>query len=1365
MKKYFFLTGLFFVFQTISWSENINPLVSLAEKINNTVLSAPPMKTAPSIDGIIDADEWKEAVKISGCGWKEIQDPREFSLWMGYDESNLYFAVRSELPPGGKLLTKARLGLDVGNDDSVEFVILPPDERKQGPLQFGFFQMIVNSEGFVWGQHNEPGWGLSSGDWKPGITQKHALTENGFWEFEISIPLKDMGIEKMKLPSRWKFLVARNFKFPNVQASITPSSNFIDKSQMAVLSCDKNVPVVQISYPDWKTLEGRKTEISIFNPSSSQSKLSLSAGYVQGKLADEKKEIVLNAGEGKNIIIEDKSEQSEKYELKIQIEKGGYVLFFRDSVFVPQKGKKWTNLESCLKFSQSFNKELSKVDLSTANLPEAKIIGAPVLKESTDGKKKHLFVPDGATLKYSKENLSVPGAIFCKIKPEAALTEKQVRIYWKTEFSSTGYMFLHESDKYLCFGMQYFPWMKDKNSQVILWKKPVGGISGWLNVIINLEKDSASLFVNGVLAGRMQFAGPLTAETLGALDIGVTDSKFKNDFDVSDLQIYDRSLSNDEVSMMGLGKGGFLGRITYFPSLNELILEAETNPYELPKEPMISLVVSSSATQEILKKVDLVFEKDFTRISRGNLFVRKRIQLPDLKDGEYVCFLKLESKVEDATGTFLGRTFIVKKYPWENNTIGMSRKIVPPFIPMTVNGNEVSCLLRKYVIGNSGFPDKIIAKDDAVLSSSVNCVVISGGKELAWKTSGVNFTEKLGDSVKYSGESENAVLKMKVSGEFDYDGLLKLTLNFSPKGKKDKVDSLYVDIPVRKEIAKLFHAAGSGNRSNPAGYIPKGEGLVWKSRSIPHTLENFIPYIWVGEEEKGVCYAADWDKDWVHSSGKDAVELIRGKNGDVSIRLNLINGAVLDRDREIVISLMATPIKPMPEGWRGWSDNYSVFGIPGNKYLQCLYAEGYYGSYYGFMGRYPAFQDFEVIRKLDETRRTGKIDEDFLNSFYKKIEDSPAKDAMLKIFSVEPIGIVSPAPSKEPKKTEMDKLKISLRCGFNQMKGLSKQDPGKTLSYFYTCCYDNGEKLPEYEVYKDEWGYRTNKTHLVKSYRDYSLYYTAKMIESGMGGIYLDNTTLVPEWAWPTGNGYVDDEGNVKPSFGLWRMRSFVKRLAVMFTEMGKSPFIYVHDTNALILPAFSFATATMDMEWKYGDTDFQDRFPADYFRAIDSGRQGGFFPTCIDGIIAPPEKRKWLTRTMLACFLPHEIQPTIWISSGTDLETYRKIAGIIWDFGKAAPDTRFIPYWDENTPVKPLSGNLIPSAYLRGDKMLLVIGNYGGDEDITIKIETGKIGFSGILSAKNCETQDSLTVKGNDSFLLQIKKHDIIIVELSLKR
>lgn len=1327
--------------------------VSLAGS-NNTVISAPPMKSSPIIDGVINEKEWKEAVKISGGGWKGVQDARQFSLWMGYDEANLYFAVRSELPPGGKLLTKASEGKDVANDDSVEIIVQPPEDRNPGPFQFGFFQMILNSEGVVWGIHHEPGWGLSNLEWKPNVAQKHSLTPDGFWDFELAIPLSDMGVDKMKLPSDWKFLVARNFKFPNVQAAITPSDNFIDKSKMAVLQCEKEVPVVQVSYPDWKNLVARKAEISLFNPSDSTRKVSVKAGYIPGNFTENQKEIVIKAGETRKLMVESNAGKNEQYELKVQIDQSGKPLFDRDSVFVPKEGKLWTNLAASLKFQQGFQEELEKADFSAVDQPEALIFGEARIQTSEDGKTKYLFIPNDASVVYNKSNLAVPGAIFCKVRPNVPLIKNEARIYWKTEKKDKGFLFLHENEKNISFGMQYFPWNHENNSQVIVWKKPAGGISGWMNIVVNLQKDSASMFVNGVLAGRMEFEGPLTDEMLGHLSLGASGDRFANSFDVADLSIYDRSLADDEAAMMGYGEGRMLGRVRYFPSLHQLVLEAVINPQELPKDSVLSFVVNSVASGETVVTsgldIDPDVDKDVTRMSSGNISIIKRIELPQLEDGEYVAFLKVGSKTDEANnGTFLSRTFLAKSYPWENNTIGLSRIIVPPFTPLKVNGNEISCLLRRYVIGKSGFPEKITAKGDEVLASPVTCVVVSGGKEHPWTSSGVDFSEKSDDLVRYSCDSENDLLKLNVTGEMEYDGLLKLTLKLVPKNHTDKVDRIFIDIPVRKELAKLFHAVGMGNRANPSGYLPKGDGVIWKSRSIRNNQYNFLPYLWVGEEEKGVCYAADWDKDWVHSSDLDAVQLIRAENGDVSIRLNLIDGAILTREREIVLSIMGTPIKPKPEGWRGWSVDYSSFGTPGNKFFQCLWAAPYWGNFYGESGRYPAFQDFEVIRKLNETRKTGVIDEDFLKKFVEKIENAPRKD----------VPDIYPVSSK-PK----GYVEIYLRAGFNAMKGLSKQDPEKTLAYYYTCGFENFEDLPEYEVYQDEWNSK-GKGHLVKSYSDYAIYYAAKMVEAGMGGIYLDNLALVYNDIWPTGDGYIDDEGHVKPSYGLWRKRDFIHRLAVMFMEMGKDPFIEMHDTNAVILPAFSFGTSTVDLEWHYDDTEFQDRYPADYLRASVMGGQGGFFSSSIDGIVAPPEKRPWLTRTMMACLLPHEIAPTIWIKAGTDMPTYRKLAGIVWDFGKAAADTQFIPYWDENSPVKPLRGDLLASTYVRGDKMLLVIGNYGDGGDIPIKIDAHKLGFSGIVNAVNSENNQSISIQGNDSIVLPIKKHDVALIELTLKQ
>lgn len=1272
---------------------------------NRTILSGTVLKTSPVIDGLITSQEYQGASKVSGGG--RVIDARQMEVWVGYDLNKLYFAIKSELPPGGNLLTKARLSADVLKDDSVELVIMPPKGRKEGAFQFGYFQLMINSEGLLWGKHHAPGWGLSADVWRPNITQKSRITKDGFWMIEISIPLSQMGWKKMPLPSQWKMIVSRNFQYPQHQAAITPAAAFNNPTMMAILNCSKKLPSIQQSFPKWKSLRGADAGLTIFNPTNKIMELTTETGYIKtkkGKIA-----IPPKASKSINVSLDT---DAQNYKFSAKVIKDGKTIFNRVAVFKTPPMKKWINLESSLKFRAPINNKSGK----------------------------NLLVANGKSIKYKGGNLTVPGSIVLKFKPKTQLKGKMKRIFFKSAYSKDGHLYLHESAKYLLLGFQYFPWQKGSSTQAIVIVKKPDTMKGWQNVIVNLRPRGATLYINGVLIGKTVFGKSLNGKKLGDIVIGA--NSIENNFEVAKLETYDRILSSNEIAMMGLGKAGLGGRITYFPSLSELVVEAEANPYLLPKNPEISLLVTD-ASRNIIKQVKYNVDKDFNRVN-SNIILRKKVKLPKLKDGEYYTYLKLKAS-DGASGAFLGRTFIVKKYKWANNKIGLSKTIVPPFTPLKVRGKEVSAVLKKYTISDNGFPQKIIAKGESILESSIKSILLIDSKTYSWKSSGIKFITEDKNSVKYVADSENELMKMKVTGEFDYDGLLKLTLKLYPQKANKKIDNFYIDIPVKKSIAKLFHAAGGGNRSNPAGNIPKGEGLIWGCRSIPHALPNFIPYIWIGGAEKGICYAADWDKDWIHSNNRKehAVELHRANDGTVSIRLNLINHAPLKREREIVFALLATPVKPMPEDWRAWSDNYANFKLPGRKFIQALYAGMYFGMPFACSGRYPAFEDYEVIRKLNETRKTGIIDSAFIAKHVDRLAAASSKDV--------------PANKKGK-----ERMRIMLQCGFNHMKGLSSQKKN-TLMYYYTCCYESGEMLPEFPVYKDEWEYR-RKMSPVKSWRDYAIYYDSKMIDEGFDGIYLDNTAFAVKWSWPTGDGYIDDNHNIQPSFGLWRMRNYVKRLATMFVEKKKDPFIFVHDTNSLSLACFSFATATMDLEWKYSDIDYQDRYSADYILAMDAGRQGGFFPTVIDGIVAKGDKKIWLTRTMLAVLLPHEIQPTIWISQGSDVKTMQKIYQIIWDFGKAALDSKFIGYWDENTPIKAQSGNLLVSAYLRGDKILLVIGNYGGDGEIPIKINCKKLGFKSINSAINSETKKDVNIINSNTLMLKIKKHDLALIELKCK-
>ena len=80
------------------------------------------------------------------------------------------------------------------------------------------------------------------------------------------------------------------------------------------------------------------------------------------------------------------------------------------------------------------------------------------------------------------------------------------------------------------------------------------------------------------------------------------------------------------------------------------------------------------------------------------------------------------------------------------------------------------------------------------------------------------------------------------------------------------------------------------------------------------------------------------------------------------------------------------------------------------------------------------------------------------------------------------------------------------------------------------------------------------------------------------------------------------------------------------------------------------------------------------------------------------------------------------------------------------------------------MGGKLIASGYLRGDKLMLVVGNYGGYGRVPIALDAKKLGFALVVGAHNAETQAGLAVRDN-RVMLTINKHDLALVEVQLAR
>ena len=248
--------------------------------------------------------------------------------------------------------------------------------------------------------------------------------------------------------------------------------------------------------------------------------------------------------------------------------------------------------------------------------------------------------------------------------------------------------------------------------------------------------------------------------------------------------------------------------------------------------------------------------------------------------------------------------FIHTNYPWFNTSVGKADILLPGFTPLKATSREIEAVGRKYVFARSGLPREVWTLGEQILARPV---------ELKMKTSapsqGTLFKIQKTTNTKVSFRGEWC------RGRVEQDGLIVFDVALP-----ETEGPVTVEIPVKKEYARFFHICGDAIRSNPAGTIPSGVGRVFGSRSMGGcgmTLDNFMPYCWIGTDDRGICFAADTDRGWVHGKERDAVEIWREKDGTVVLKLNLIAEARRHPARQIELALQASPEKPMPKDWRG----------------------------------------------------------------------------------------------------------------------------------------------------------------------------------------------------------------------------------------------------------------------------------------------------------------------------------------------------------------------------------------------------------------------------------------------------------------
>jgi len=713
-----------------------------------------------------------------------------------------------------------------------------------------------------------------------------------------------------------------------------------------------------------------------------------------------------------------------------------------------------------------------------------------------------------------------------------------------------------------------------------------------------------------------------------------------------------------------------------------------------------------------------------------NFSTRMEWKIPALKEGRYEFLVGLQGVTVEPTVV----PFVRHVMAWEHNRLGKSNAVIEPFTPIRVEKQTVSTVLRTHALNNLGLFDQIEALGKPLLKSpvrlEVNGVAVAGRQ--------LRFIEKKPHRV----VSESQWLAGTTRAEWDYDGLMKWTLEIGPS--KQPIESLTLVIPLDDKLAPLFHACTDGLRFNYAGATPAGQGRVWDGSKAARNsiIGSYVPYIWLGAEERGLAVFGENDRGWVRDPKIPCQELVR--NGDtLELRLNLIAAPTrIDQPRRIVIGFQTTPTKPMPDGWRRWT-----VGCARPKEVDLDFA--WLGScfYWGTLGPcseiYPRNEDFSLYEKFAETRRTGEIDQKFIEKWLAGYP--PNMDAYF-----------------------TNAWPPHINAGFHVMKHHKSE-----RMLVYTNARGARFDTREGQTFLDEWhrdAFPTRQWGLggsvaydmdpTESFRDYAMWYYRKMFDTFVEDIYWDDIFLQSNFDTVGTDAYELPDGTIQPSSGLFHMRELIRRTAVFQHERKKRGFNMAHMTNTGIAPILSFCGTQLAWEDRAGDADFQDRYSRDYLRAESIGRQFGTVPyalTLLNGSHTDP-KNKWVLRTNAGVTLTHEIKP----SSAYLYPDYWSNYVRLLEFGYGKPGVHVWNYWQEDYPAQITGSETSSLIVSKSGSAILVVCDYGNGGEVTVKLDPS-LGL-GKFTAEDIESSQPLVVGADGAISFPLKKHDfrVILVEAS---
>lgn len=575
--------------------------------------------------------------------------------------------------------------------------------------------------------------------------------------------------------------------------------------------------------------------------------------------------------------------------------------------------------------------------------------------------------------------------------------------------------------------------------------------------------------------------------------------------------------------------------------------------------------------------------------------------------------------------------------------------ILPPFTPLKVNGTDYSMWGRTYSYKNSLLPCRIQSQGVELLNAP--CEIVANGRAVGnGKTVPVSAEAYRAE---FKGSAENSDCKISADSWVEYDGVAYS--KFTVQAEKD-LKNLKLRFTLPAELVKYLHTSEGGSWGAKLTKPVKDGEYVFR----------FYPMVWVGMEDKGICFFTETRSGWTVPARETCT--IMKKDGKAVLEVAMRKELKAGEKFEFEFGFIATPVKPLP-------GNYPL-NIFGDSHCPLMRRPGRTPVNFLFVGSAPYPNE--------------------ISSYFCDLPNEKESPA------VAPVTQLLKRRDAAGNKMVVYMDARYLSDEYHEMAAFKdewKFSPERTLNYtrdgrkymLYDCC----------PVTDASAFFHMHQKRFLERFKADGIYY-----DFGTFGICSNPLH------------------GCRERYPILAMREFYRRTALVQYQSGiREPLIVLHNTDSVQIPAITFATHLFNGEHirqssstiMHNGKDIQDTYSIEMFASELGSMPFGLTNAVYQSndVLLPqfgggkeePELYKFrITQAFLAGTLPHN---TIVAQSRCHYGILDKIVRIYDAF--RVPEARFIGYWNSPATVKGAE-NIYVSVYKHPSekKALAVISHIG---------------------------------------------------------